>query len=429
MKVFVTDGEQRPALAIVRSLAQRGWTVLVGGETAPTLAASSKYCALPVLYPSPSSDPEAFASWLERFLACHDIDVLLPVTDVTTHAVCANAEALQDLTSFAIPDLAAFEFVRHKGQLVERAAQCGISTPPTEFVGDRGSLSALLDRLVYPAVVKPARSRYRAADGWRATSVHYADCETELVELYDTVDYLRSCPSLIQRRIVGPGLGVFALFDRGRPLVQFAHRRLREKPPSGGVSVFRESVPLDARLAGAAAQLLGPIGWHGVAMLEFKQDARTGDLFLMEVNGRFWGSLQLAIDAGIDFPWLTCELALGHELPKVDGYRYGVKSRWLAGDIDHLLLRLFRSDRDLRLPPSAPSRWQVVKDFFTCCDPDVHYEVLSLDDPGPAIHEVGETFRAMRDAAARRKRQRQADRAMGAPAASVTAPSPESSRV
>src|SRR5262249_38745780 len=150
-------------------------------------------------------------------------------------------------------------------------------------------------------------------------------------------------PSLVQQRIVGPGVGVFVLFDRGEIVADFAHRRLREKPPSGGASVLSESAPVDRALRDDARRLLGPLQWHGVAMLEYKQDQAGGGSYLMEVNGRFWGSLQLAIDAGVDFPHLACQLATGQR-PAIDRpYAIGVKNRWLAGDLDHLLLRLFRS--------------------------------------------------------------------------------------
>ena len=82
-------------------------------------------------------------------------------------------------------------------------------------------------------------------------------------------------------------------------------------------------------------------------MLEYKQDHRSGVPFLMEVNGRFWGSLQLAVDAGVDFPYLCCQLALGQAPDVPASYTVGVRSRWLLGDLDHLLLRVFHSDRDL----------------------------------------------------------------------------------
>ena len=57
---------------------------------------------------------------------------------------------------------------------------------------------------------------------------------------------------MIQEKINGPGTGIFTLFDKNRHLTLFSHQRLLEKPPSGGVSVISESVPLDAELVEAA---------------------------------------------------------------------------------------------------------------------------------------------------------------------------------
>jgi len=54
-----------------------------------------------------------------------------------------------------------------------------------------------------------------------------------------------------------------------------SHRRLREKPPAGGVSVYRESIALDEGLAGPGLRLLDALGWQGVAMVECKRDERT----------------------------------------------------------------------------------------------------------------------------------------------------------
>ena len=131
---------------------------------------------------------------------------------------------------------------------------------------------------------------------------------------------------------------------------------------------------------------------------------RTGTPFLMEVNARFWGSLQLAIDAGVDFPHLVYRLARG-ERPASPAYRTGVRSRWLLGDLDHVLARLTRSDGELQLPDSAPSRWRALREFLTPGGRDVHYEVLSRDDPRPFRHELREYLGTLAAAATRRLRQ------------------------
>src|ERR671923_161553 len=80
--------------------------------------------------------------------------------------------------------------------------------------------------------------------------------------------------------------------------------------PSGGVSVLSESVPIDPALRAIAERILDRVRWHGVVMLEFKITP-AGAPCLIEANARFWGSLQLAIDAGVDFPYLLYQVATG----------------------------------------------------------------------------------------------------------------------
>jgi len=257
---FVTDGDQRPSLAIVRSLGRRGIRVLVGEERPASLASASRYCTRHVTYPSPYRHPEAFGMWLSAFVEREQVDVVMPVTDVTTRRVSQSRAALARHGAVAVPSVEAFEAVTDKGRLLQRAAECGIPIPRTHAVDGAAGLKEIVPGLSYPAVVKPTRSRIATDRGWVATSVQYAECEADLWRLYQEIDYLATHPSLIQERVVGPGVGTFVLFDHGALLTAFAHRRLREKPPSGGVSVLRESIALDPRLVEQAVRLLGPLG-------------------------------------------------------------------------------------------------------------------------------------------------------------------------
>jgi predicted ATP-grasp superfamily ATP-dependent carboligase len=388
LTVFVTDGDQRPTLAIVRTLGRRGLRVLVGEEGSASLASASKYCAGHVTYPSPYRDRRAFEQFLDDFVVRERIDLVMPVTDVTTRAVCANQERLGRHCALAVPPLGAFDLVTNKARLLEYAASCGVSIPRTHVVDGAARWPDALDTIAYPVVVKPVQSRMPTEHGWESSGVHYANCRAELEQLYQDHDVFSRYPSLIQERIVGPGVGVFVLFDRGTLVADFAHRRLREKPPAGGASVLSESAPVEARLRDQAIRLLGQIGWHGVAMMEYKQDERSGDFVLMEVNGRFWGSLQLAIDAGVDFPFLACQLATGRRPEVPQPYAVGVKNRWLCGDVDHLLMRLFRSARSLHLPAGTSSKWRALADFLKFAEPGLHYDVAARDDMRPSLYEL-----------------------------------------
>ena len=124
-------------------------------------------------------------------------------------------------------------------------------------------------------------------------------------------------------------------------------------------------------------------------MIECKRDPATGRHVIMEVNGRLWGSLQLAIDAGVDFPLLLARCALGLVVPPVHKYRVGIRSRWFWGDVDHLYARLRRSAAELHLENGAPSRVAVIADFLRIRPGRDHCEVWRWLDPAPFLLETG----------------------------------------
>jgi predicted ATP-grasp superfamily ATP-dependent carboligase len=387
MVAFVTDGDERPALAVVRALGRRGIQVIVGSDRGSCLASRSRYCRRHVRYPSPVSDPDGFDRFLVHFARWNRVDVVMPVAEITSYLVTRNRPALKPYTAVAGPSFEAFDAVADKWNVLQRAAAAGIAIPRTHFVGGLDHLETVLDEVAYPAVVKSCRSRIRAGGGWLATSVQYARSRSELVERYRTTEALRHHPSLIQQRITGPGTGLFVLCDAGRVRATFAHRRLREKPPSGGVSVLCESIPVDRRLLEQARHLLQPLQWDGVAMLEYKDDA-SGRPHLMEINGRFWGSLQLAVDAGVDFPYLAWQHALGRLADGPRLFRVGLRSRWLLGDLDHLLARVLHSPAALELPADAPSRSRAWRDFLRLAEPGLQYDVMRMSDLRPCLYEL-----------------------------------------
>ena len=390
--VLVTDGQERSALAITRGLGQAGIPVIVGAETARSLAGASRYCVARWQYPSPLRQPAQFISSLVEAIKRFDVMAIIPPTDSSMQVVAARRDQFRPSVTTMIPSLESYDMVSDKYRLMKLARELDIPIPNTVFVPD-GNIATVRDQVeTYPVVVKPGRSLIKIDGRWVKTSVHFVSHAEELVDLYRRTPYLQY-PSLIQQRIEGEGQGVFGLFDHGRPCALFAHRRIREKPPAGGVSVFRESIELSKPMTDYAVRLLEQVKWHGVAMVEFKVDRQSNVPMLMEINGRFWGSLQLAIDAGLNFPHLLYQAMNGVPVAVPNNaYRIGTKSRWLIGDLDHLLLRLTKSNVDLRLDAHAVSRGRCVADFFKLFQHDLHYEVESLTDPGPAFMEYRNWF-------------------------------------
>jgi protein-tyrosine-phosphatase len=164
----------------------------------------------------------------------------------------------------------------------------------------------------------------------------------------------------------------------------FQHRRLKEFPVSGGGSVTSVSEPLDPLLAGQAVALLRELKWEGVAMVEFKCDRAQSRSVLMEVNGRYWGSLPLAIGAGIDFPFYEWQLAHGQQPVIPASYRAGLRFRWLGGDIRRLgsLYNLPKGD-GFPFPSKTGESLRFLKDFaYPVCP-----AIWSWTDPMPALED------------------------------------------
>ena len=94
--VLVMDGNERSALAVTRGLGRAGIPVVVGAETATSLAGASRYCVATWRYPSPLSDPSKFISSLVEADARFDVTAIMPVTDATMQAI-ARREMSFDL--------------------------------------------------------------------------------------------------------------------------------------------------------------------------------------------------------------------------------------------------------------------------------------------------------------------------------------------
>lgn len=388
-EVLVTDGNQRSTLALTRAIGRQGILVTVAEKEIPCLSSRSRYCSGTLVYRPPSSNPDGFVEDILKELKNRSYDLLIPMTDLTAFLVSESKKQLSRYTRIPLPDKEIFQKACDKAEVLRLAQENDIPIPRTCFVKSFDEIKNLSKRLSYPVVVKPVKSKILTGNGWVHAGVDYAHSADELIYKCQNQNVLFPLP-LIQERITGAGCGVFALFNRGKPKAIFSHRRLREKPPSGGVSVLSESVPVDPLMKRYATCMLEKLSWHGVAMVEFKVDQKDYQPKLMEINPRFWGSLQLAIVSGVNFPYLLYKMTMEGDVESVREYEVGVKNRWLLGDLDHLLARLLKSNKKLNLPSEFPSRWKSWWQFLRFSERNLKYEVLTWEDSRPGFFELKE---------------------------------------
>ena len=374
------DANQRSALAIIRSLGRHGLKVIAADHRSHTLGAASKYAITSVRYPDPAASPSAFVNDIIAVVARLGVDIIVPATDLTTMLLASQPE-LSKITRLATPKADSYETLTDKARLFELANKLDVPAPLTRIARTTAGVVDAAHDLGFPVVLKPARSRYLKGDRILATRVEIIHSPDRLLEALRCQTWLDDIPCLVQRFVPGRGAGVFALYGPSGPIAWFAHRRIREKPPTGGVSVLSESVPIDPIMQSLAAKLLSAAHWTGVAMVEFRI-AEDGTPYLMEVNGRFWGSLQLAIDCGVDFPWLLYQLTQDLPVLRLTSYAVGRRLRWILGDLDSLLIEL--KGTPSTFSDKTRAIWSFIRSF---ADTACRQEILRLDDWKPAISE------------------------------------------
>jgi predicted ATP-grasp superfamily ATP-dependent carboligase len=363
--VFVTDGLLRKSVVVCQSLGRRGVDVAVGSTTPLSPAFFSRYCRERVLYPCPRRDPDGFAEAALEYLRRARQPVTLPTDDATLQAVSRHRRDFERVTHVPVPEPDRLAYGFDKGLTTRLAARLGIPHPATTFPRSPEEARLQAAELGRPVVVKP-----RGSSGGRGMA--YPESLDEVAERWAAVDATHPQPMLQERLPTGPKYDACILMDfRGRAVATFVQRELRHFPVQDGLSTLQESV-WRPDLVERAVALLRAIGWYGLAEVEFMEHPETGEALLLEINPRFWASVQLAIACGVDFPYLLHQVALGQPVDEVHTYTLGQRCRWLLpGDLLHFL--------------SNPDRGRMDPPFFRFRDGATTYDGLYRDDPGATL--------------------------------------------
>jgi predicted ATP-grasp superfamily ATP-dependent carboligase len=337
-RVILTDPHHaRKALPILRSLGRRGICVtclynkddfLKSGRVG---GAVSKYCKKLII-------SEDLISDIIELSKHHS--VLIPLSTSTVDLVSRNLSIINEHINVPIPDFQTIYKARNKEYLLKHCLENGIPIPTTYFIDDFVDLERVTQNVGFPAVIKFRDEMFTPYPRYVIVN-----CREELIREYKRMHEIQKYP-MIQEYIEGKGVGFFALYNQyHQPKAIFCHERLREYPPDGGQSALCRSI-YDEELVSYGSKVLSTLNWYGVAMVEFKLD-QENKLRIMEVNPRFWGSLQLAILSGVDFPFLLYRMAIDGDIKPTVGYKTNVKMRHLALDLRALIeyVRLKRQDK------------------------------------------------------------------------------------
>jgi protein-tyrosine-phosphatase/predicted ATP-grasp superfamily ATP-dependent carboligase len=318
------------------------------------------------------------AEMLSRLARSTDARWVVPTSDSSLQIVCAAYQDLSRYCAVGAPPPAIVQRVLDKAITLATAERFGVPVPTSTTIAHATDLEAALETMRFPIIAKPGDKSRKSSHDFKTRTFASAD---ELRSAFATQARFGE-GLLFQSYHRGQGVGIELLLSRGEVVASFQHRRLSENPPSGGVAVVAVSEAVDATLLAHATRLLRALEWDGLAMVEFRHDAETGETALMEVNGRLWGSLPLNTAAGVDFPLYAWQLSQGMVPAPPSSYPVGLRVRWTAGSLEragHAFAELPEDRISFR-----NALGQLIKDFA----PGTRSAMWSWRDPRPAVQEV-----------------------------------------
>lgn len=366
----------RQSLVTTRSLGNHGLHVAAMETFTGVPAFWSRWCEQRFVC-STDGGTEAYLATLRQILDRTGARVLITASDDHIELIRLHRKELEQQVRIALAREPALSIAINKEQTLEIAQQLGLKIPRSVTVATLNDVGAALREIGLPAVVKPIQS-------WVGDEHHGERLASELVTTSDearcAVEKLTRAGGtvLFQQFLSGRREAVSFLYAHGQFYARFAQWAKRTLPPLGGQSVLRQSIAIPPDTGKQAERLVYEIDLEGYSEVEFRRDS-VGSAYLMEINPRLSASVELAVRAGVDFPYLLYQWASGNPIDAVKDYRVGNWMRYLRGDFATTLLALAEHGRPGVTPPL-----QSILDFCLTFFVPMRYDYLDWKDPFPA---------------------------------------------
>ena len=368
-KILILGCSTKAGAYVAKQFCKAGHTVIIY-DWADLPNKHSKYVTAYINVLSPEADLIQFEEKLIDYLLTNPVDALLPLHDAALEIVRHLKPRLpKNIKLLGLNPDETYKYAHNKWDLLNLAKQNGIQVPRTLYVSSLTDLDKTLP-FSFPCVVKPVNSAlikngrlYTFGVSVVTNSQDLEDCVREVI---------LNVPVMIQEFIEGYGIGFNFLANNGEIINSYIHKRITEH---GGVSSYREILS-DTRFGNreALSLLIEKIKWTGAGMLEFK--VQNGIPVLMELNGRFFGSIELSVRSGLNFPQQFLALYFEQKtLLKNQAYNLTTRVRNLH---DEVLLN-YAALAKRKFLQFITWKMQLIKSIFTKND---FIEDNFLSDPG-----------------------------------------------
>ena len=234
---------------------------------------------------------DGFLFELSSVVRENKIDLFIPVHSDSIGLILKNKNLFDNTLNY-LGDYDTYMVMHTKDSLMNLAKTLFIKIPKNYNV---------LNSIVLPCVAKPKTSSSSKGVFYLKNQKDLEKFKRETRENYIYQEYIQG---------IGCGYSIYCI--DGKIIKEYGHRRIAEFPVTGGSSVYRTTFN-HPNMKIIAQKILGQLSWTGFVMFEFKLTTE-GELVLIEINPRIWGSINQALSNGVNlFEPILPGKAIGEE--------------------------------------------------------------------------------------------------------------------
>lgn len=332
MKAIVLNGSSRNSLAIIRSLANQNFlidTVVYYSNDNTIDSYNLKYKSKHVQFIHFIEKNQDEVNEIISILKNKNYDFLFAGGTHQSNLISKYKIQLSKYTQVVSEDYSKVSLVHNKKRCHELLKSLGIRVPLTFFAKNKNELVEIAKKLKGKAIVK-------YPDSYNSNGlVKFKGDEDKMISDYIRIfgfDYMEDNFPLIQQVINGQLHDSTAFSVNGNTVAVLSQKRLMTSWLHGGGGIINITTN-ENKIKNYTRLILKEISWNGHIEIDWIKDSVTGDFYFIEINPKFWGTTQLTISAGYDFPFWNILMINEKEIKVTDNYHVGLKFRWLEDEI------------------------------------------------------------------------------------------------
>ncbi|WP_323675518.1 ATP-grasp domain-containing protein [Halorubellus sp. PRR65] len=386
--VVVPTGSPASTIACHRSFARQGIRTIGAASDPSAPAFRSRHCDERVVVDDPMTNVTAYKDALLALAARADVETIVPLSEPDIYVLAKYRDAFAEHIATPWPSFETLRTIHDRDRLFAVARDAGVAVPDTRSLDD---VDAWTDDCVVKSRFALLSSEYTTDD----LPAELVDQEGAIFVPADErpdVDRLRAAfghTPHVQRFVDGTEYSLGVLYDDGEPVVETQKRIVRGVKYYHGPSVYHETVDIP-ELETFGRDLLTELDYHGPADIDVIRNPDTGEYELLEINPRFWATVQLEIHAGFDFPTYYWQLATDTPVGPVPDPTPGIRSHALAGELSYLL-SVAADDHPVC---DHPSLLAATRNVVTSTLRDRRFDVLDARDPVPFLATIANAVRS-----------------------------------